>query len=69
MPSPDTTPMRDEDYAVQDQPLVAGSPPEKRLQRHAPPGKDQLRVGTAGDAARPTKEGLHDKPIPPRDRV
>lgn len=69
MPPADGPRMRDEDYAVQDQPLVPGSPPARALQAHPPKGEGQLGVGTAGDAGRPTKEGLHDKPVPPRGRV
>ena len=26
-------------------------------------------VGTAGDAARPSKPGIHNKPLPPRGRM
>ena len=53
---------RDEYYTDLDKPLVAGSKPARVL--HDNPGK--LGVGTAGDAARATKPGVHNKPIPPR---
>ena len=69
MPAADGATMRDEDYAEQDQPLLPDSPAAKRLQARPPRGRDQLRVGTAGDAGRPTKEGIHDKPVPPRGRL
>lgn len=61
--------MRDEDYTDRDKPLIAGSIEAKRLQEHPPTGTDQLEVGSAGDAARPTKEGIDGKPIPPRGQL
>lgn len=69
MPSADGQAMRDEDYTDRDKPLLASSVEAKRLQHHPPKGKDQLRVGTAGDAGRPTKEGIEGKPIPPRGNM
>lgn len=69
MPSPGGEIMKDEDYADQDKPVLPDSVSAKRLQARPPKGTDQLRVGTAGDAARPSKEGIHNKPVPPRGRV
>jgi hypothetical protein len=69
MPSPDTINPRDEDYADAGRPLVSGSPEARSLHAHPPRAKGELGVGTAGDAARPMKSGLHDKPIPPRESL
>jgi hypothetical protein len=69
MPSPDTTNARDEDYANAGKPLVADSREAKALHENPPRAKGELGVGTAGDAARPTKMGIHDKPIPPRQSL
>lgn len=69
MPPPDGALMRDEDYAEQDASLLPNSRPAKALQRKPPPGKGQLGVGTAGDAARPSKDGIHNKPVPPRGQL
>ena len=69
MPSADTVNPPDEDYGDQDKPLLAGSPEAKILHRRTSRNKGQLGVGTAGDAARPSKPGLHNKPIPPRGRM
>lgn len=57
---------RDEYYTDKDKPLVAGSRLAKALHKNPPTTKGELGVGTAGDAARPTKTGIHGKPIPPR---
>jgi len=67
LPSPDTTNPRDEDYTDAGKPLVADSPEARALHARPPRAKGELGVGTAGDAARPIKSGLHDKPIPPRE--
>ena len=56
----------DENYTDQDKPLVAGSAEARALHDRPPKTKGTLGVGTAGDAARPTKPGIHSKPIPPR---
>jgi hypothetical protein len=69
MPSPDTVNAPDEEYAEQDKPLLAGSPEAKALHRRTRSNRGQLGVGTAGDAARPSKPGIHNKPIPPRGRM
>jgi hypothetical protein len=69
MPAPDGRSQRDYDYTDRDKPLLPKSVEAKRLQDHPPQGKDQLRVGTAGDAGRPTKEGIYGKPIPPRGHL
>jgi hypothetical protein len=61
---------RDEDvYTDRDKPLVAGSRDARALHDHPPKGKDQLEVGSAGDAARPIKTGIGGKPIPPRGNM
>jgi hypothetical protein len=65
-PSPATSNPTDEDYADAGKPLVAGSPEAIALHNRPPPARGELGVGTAGDAARPIKPGIHDKPIPPR---
>ena len=69
MPAPDGPSMRDEDYTDREKPLLPDSVEAKRLQHHPPKGRDQLRVGTAGDAGRPTKEGIEGKPLPPRGHM
>lgn len=56
----------DEDYAVADQPVLPDTPTERVLHAHPPEGKDQLTVGSGGDGARPGKDGIFGKPIPPR---
>lgn len=58
--------MRDEDYTDRDKPLLPDSTEAKRLQQNPPKGSGQLRIGTAGDAARPSKVGIYGKPVPPR---
>jgi len=57
---------RDEDYALAQKGLPEDSPVGKALHEHPPQGKDQLTTGSGGDAARPGKEGIFGKPIPPR---
>lgn len=61
--------MPDEGYSDQDKPLVADSPEARALHDHPPKTKGTLGVGTAGDAARPTKPGIHSKTIPPRGQM
>jgi hypothetical protein len=56
----------DEAYTDQDKPLVAGSREARALHDQPPRTKGTLGVGTAGDAARPTKPGIHNKTVPPR---
>src|SRR4051812_22500948 len=65
-PSAEVTNPLDEDYADAGKPLIEGSPEARALHRRPPQARGELGVGTAGDAARPTKSGIHDKPIPPR---
>jgi hypothetical protein len=60
---------RDEYYTDHDKPLVAGSREARALHDRPPPAKGELGVGTAGDAARPTKPGIHNKPVPPRGNM
>lgn len=69
MPSAADRNIPDEDYTDQDKPLVAGSSEARALHKRPPPAKGELGVGTAGDAARPSKPGIHNKPIPPRGRL
>ena len=69
MPAPSGPSMRDEDYTDRDKPLLPKSVEAERLQDHPPAGKGQLGIGTAGDAGRPTKEGVEGKPIPPRGKL
>jgi hypothetical protein len=59
----------DEEFAEQDKPLVAGSRVARALHKRPPKTKGTLGVGTAGDAARPSKPGIHNKPIPRRGRL
>lgn len=63
---PDGQLTRDEDYARDQQSLPADSEIAKALQDHPPKGDGQLTTGSGGDAARPGKEGIFGKPIPPR---
>ena len=60
---------RDEYYTEKDKPLVAGSRDARALHDRPPPTKGELGVGTAGDAARASKTGIHNKPVPPRGRL
>lgn len=59
----------DEAFGDQDKPLVAGSREARALHDRPPKTKETLGVGTAGDAARPSKPGIHNKPIPPRGKL
>jgi hypothetical protein len=59
----------DEDYAASGKPLPPDSPIAKALHAHPPRAKDELDVGTAGDAARPTKDGITPTQIPPRGHL
>jgi hypothetical protein len=68
-PSPADVNIPDEEYTDQDKPLVADSPEARALHDHPSKTKGNLGVGTAGDAARPTKPGIHNKPIPPRGHM
>jgi hypothetical protein len=61
--------MLDEDYAPEDKPLAPDSAAARALQDHPPKGEDQLTTGSGGDAARPGKDGIFAKPIPPRGRM
>lgn len=61
---------RDEDiYTDREKPLVAGSREARALHDNPPRAKGELGVGTAGDAARPIKPGIHGKPLPPRGNM
>ncbi len=68
-PSPADTNMPDEDYNDGDKPLVAGSREARALHDRPPPAPGELGIGTAGDAARPIKPGLHTKGVPPRGKL
>lgn len=59
----------DEAFGDQDKPLVAGSHEARALHDQPPKTKGTLGVGTAGDAARPSKPGMHNKPVPPRGNL
>jgi hypothetical protein len=66
MPSPDDVNAPDEYASGGDKPLPADSAAAAALHETPAHGQDQLRAGSAGDAARPSKEGITGKPIPPR---
>jgi hypothetical protein len=59
----------DEYYARDQQPLPEGSAVGEQLHRNPPKGQDQLTTGSGGDSARPGKEGIYGKPIPPRGNM
>lgn len=59
----------DEDYATDQAPLAPGSPASAQPPHTERQTQGQLEVGSGGDAARPGKEGLTGKPIPPRGEV
>jgi hypothetical protein len=59
----------DEIYTDGDKPLLPDSKEARALHERPPPTKDELGVGTAGDAGRGSKPGLHNKPIPPRGQM
>jgi hypothetical protein len=61
--------IQDEDYTDREKPLVADSDAARALHDRPPRTKGGLGVGTAGDAARPTKTGIYGKPLPPRSRA
>lgn len=65
----DVNPRDEEIYTDREKPLVAGSREARLLHDHPPRTKGTLDVGTAGDAARPIKPGIHGKPLPPRGDV
>ena len=69
MPSPDTVNMPDEDYPMTHKPLPAESDAARALHDRPPKGKDQLEVGSAGDAARPMKTGIMNPNLPPRGQM
>lgn len=69
MPSPDTVNIRDEDYPAEGKPLQPESRAARVLHEHPPKGKDQLEVGSAGDAARPSKSGIMNTTLPPREQL
>jgi hypothetical protein len=60
---------KDEDEAGIGKPQPEGSNVATALHEHPPQGRDQLRTGSGGDAARPGKEGIAGNPIPPRGRL
>jgi hypothetical protein len=69
MPSPDTVNIADEDYPSDDKPLLPESPAARKLHENPPQGTDQLEVGSAGDAARPSKTGIMNTTLPPRGQM
>jgi hypothetical protein len=69
-PSPDRVNPRDEEiHTDREKPLVTGSRETEILHDNRRRAPGQLDVGTAGDAARPTKPGIHGKPLAPRGDV
>jgi hypothetical protein len=58
----------EEDDTERDHGLIDDSPPARAL-HEKPPAKGQLTTGSGGDAARPGKEGIHGKPLPPRGHL
>jgi hypothetical protein len=70
MPSPDDVNAPDE-YLAQDadQPLPSDAPAGEALHKNPPPAKGELGVGSAGDAARPTKEGVSATTVPGRGNL
>ena len=60
--------IEDEEYTDRDKPLVADSDAARALHDNPSRTKGDLGVGTAGDAARPSKTGIYGKPVPPRSR-
>lgn len=69
MPSPDTVNIADEDYPSDDKPLLPESAAARKLHENPPKGSDQLEVGSAGDAARPSKTGIMNTTLPPRGQM
>lgn len=61
--------MADEDYATEGRPIPGDTDPAKALQKNRRPGEGQLTTGSGGDAARQGKEGIFNKPIPPRGNM
>jgi hypothetical protein len=59
----------DEAYATTDKPLPPDSPEGAALHRNPPRAKGELAPGSAGDSARPTKDGIFHKPIPPHGNL
>jgi hypothetical protein len=66
---PDGRTTSDEDYAQDQRGLQEGSALADALHKNPPQGDDQLTTGSGGDSARPGKEGIFGKPIPPRGKM
>jgi len=66
MPSPNDVNALDEFASGGDKPLSSDSKAAADLHNNPRRAKGELGVGSAGDAARPSKEGITGKPIPPR---
>jgi hypothetical protein len=60
---------QDEDYADDQRGLTPDSPLVDALHKNRPSAEGQLTTGSGGDAARPGKEGIFGKPIPPRGKL
>src|SRR5438270_1438020 len=58
--------IQDEDYAPGNRSVLPGSASEQVLDNAEPHAKEQLRRGSAGDPARPSKDGIEGTPIPRR---
>lgn len=69
VPGADDRNVIDEDYATDQASLAPGTDTEKKLHDRKFKAGGQLDVGTGGDAARPGKEGITGKPVPPRGQV
>ncbi|HEX2100933.1 MAG TPA: hypothetical protein VHF69_09730 [Candidatus Synoicihabitans sp.] len=69
IPGADDRNVVDEDYATDQAPLSPDAKLASELHDRPPRGAGQLDRGTAGDAGRPSKEGITGKPIPRRGHV
>ncbi len=69
MPSPDTVNIRDEDYPSENKPLTGDSSAARALHQRPSPAHDQLRAGSAGDAAHPSRTGIMNPALPPRAKT
>ncbi len=59
----------DEYYTDKEKPLPADSAAGEKLHRNPPAAKGETGTGSGGDAARPGKEGVSGKPLPPRGQM
>lgn len=61
--------LRDEDSQEEEGPIPGESKVAQALHRNRRPREGQLTTGSGGDAARQGKEGIFNKPIPPRENM